>query len=965
MFFVIFFALFVAFTSVVGKPTHISSSSSDSSSSSKHPDVDWLLANGDVCDGATCSQYTPKLCRTLECRAYNGKTFCITVKSVVGTLCDDNDPRGRCDAEGRCSTIDGCDVAIHCGALPSNLDARCASMACDVVDDGVIVTRNCHVAYAEEDLPCGTSGAQCSSGVCVDGAALSSDSNSGAVDGFHGDDLSTSFFTSTRIVHADSVDSDGVAGTDNNNEDGDEHSWFDTPLDFAQAGPYARIGLQRFIFNDSSRARGGGTPTMSDANRLLQVWVWYPADFASTYGRTDFYGYNESNAVYDGTHSPYGAVYASFILAQSRRTLLNAAPTSTTSGTFPAVLLNHGTNGDVFGLYEIAEHLASHGFIVVGVDASCATRYGLSSDGVAIAGGSLDFVKVTVADNIFVMNASIARASLDSPTSDSPFPRIDVSNWGCAGHSSGASVCHALMFNGISGMTGVTTNAALRALFFMDFPDRFETMTTRYAGATQTLAASTSTFWFGGKSTATPDNGHWAAYLAAAPATYWFEVPELRHDSTCCDIAAVLRTCALFLQGGGGTTRDQTRCRADRSSWMPAFAHSRESAAFEGITNATLTTLMGFDAVDLAKLRTAMPLTRLGYHRDITVARQAYAVAMFTRHLKSSASVAVAQAVNVLSPAYAAERFPFGTLRVADPAPIVASTPPPLFGNGSRVRFVPTSASSFPTPRESGRAVGGYAVYYFGNGTSSFERTTNNTSFGTRVINPTSGFRQNVLDVATTTTFAFPLPEGQAFGPSVRNLRVQLQGFVTLLSEGDFTSSLDLVGLSAARVGLAVRGNFAIAPFISLWRKTPFVVSGEQGVYVINEASRFVVTWAQLGNYVDNFTRPSTFQLAMYPNGTIDFTYGGALTSQTIPGWTLYGIMGVGNGRVAWKEGHNHVVDFASLSSSTPTYFDVGAISQSWNAALPAPTLFLPFSSFEGGEFVPTETYAEVLAEEA
>ncbi|WP_158768680.1 acetylhydrolase [Paraglaciecola sp. L1A13] len=89
----------------------------------------------------------------------------------------------------------------------------------------------------------------------------------------------------------------------------------------------------------------------SQADRPLTLEVWYPADDKAA---------TETLATYENVtrlHKPFS------LIGTSHR---DAAPKA--SGQFPLVVLSHGYTGYRTIMYYLGEHLASHGYVVVGID---------------------------------------------------------------------------------------------------------------------------------------------------------------------------------------------------------------------------------------------------------------------------------------------------------------------------------------------------------------------------------------------------------------------------------------------------------------------------------------------------------------------------------------------------------------------------------------------------------------------
>ena len=126
------------------------------------------------------------------------------------------------------------------------------------------------------------------------------------------------------------------------------------------SGPF-RVGRMSFHAVDSSRSE---TMTADSTDRRELVFhVWYPAD-SQTGSAASFIEVEVDDS---GFRRSYGFIGIES-LPRVRAHSLAAVPVSRSLPTYPVILFSHGL-GTVSRLYtSLLEHLASHGFIVVGVD---------------------------------------------------------------------------------------------------------------------------------------------------------------------------------------------------------------------------------------------------------------------------------------------------------------------------------------------------------------------------------------------------------------------------------------------------------------------------------------------------------------------------------------------------------------------------------------------------------------------
>ncbi len=149
-------------------------------------------------------------------------------------------------------------------------------------------------------------------------------------------------------------------------------------------------------------------------------------------------------------------------------------------------------------------------------------------------------------------------------------------------------------------------------------------------------------------------------------------------------------------------------------------------------------------------------------------------------------------------------------------------------------------------------------AYGFQTGAGSYDQTA--AASGTLLANLGD-------DDSRETSLPFPFP---FYGKSYRAVFVNSDGNLTLgqPDSGDGDRSL----------GRMTSGPPRIAP---LFRDLNPAQSG-QGVFVLVEASRVVVTWAAVPDYGDTY--PQTFQVRLYADGRVEFAYSGVATDAALVG---------------------------------------------------------------------------------
>ena len=117
----------------------------------------------------------------------------------------------------------------------------------------------------------------------------------------------------------------------------------------------------------------------------------------------------------------------------------------------------------------------------------------------------------------------------------------------------------------------------------------------------------------------------------------------------------------------------------------------------------------------------------------------------------------------------------------------------------------------------------------------------------------------------TSLPFAFPF-----YGESYRAVFVN--------SDGNLTFGQPDSGHGDRSLGRMTSGPARIAPLFHDLNPT----QSPQGVFVLAEASRVVVTWAAVPDYGGTF--PQTFQVRLYADGRVEFAYNGIATDSALVG---------------------------------------------------------------------------------
>ncbi len=146
--------------------------------------------------------------------------------------------------------------------------------------------------------------------------------------------------------------------------------WISTSISAIQeiAGPLLKptgewpVGRVSLEVEDRSRAMpDGGHP------RRLMVHVWYPANSAAATNLPYIEGLNDAKSLFTDDE---------FTALNTVRTHASAEPpASVSSSRFPVLLFAHGDQMNAFLYSNLNEELASHGYVVVGVDSPGAALF--------------------------------------------------------------------------------------------------------------------------------------------------------------------------------------------------------------------------------------------------------------------------------------------------------------------------------------------------------------------------------------------------------------------------------------------------------------------------------------------------------------------------------------------------------------------------------------------------------------
>jgi dienelactone hydrolase len=215
-------------------------------------------------------------------------------------------------------------------------------------------------------------------------------------------------------------------------------------------GPY-KVGTVCRSLIDQSRKEFFGSPTAG--KRRLAIQIWYPAEF--DFGNDVLPKHKKVGASYmqpssdfaQLVKSPLPSILASHLHLTETHSV-EGASIARSKNTYPVIIFSHGLMGGRIQNTIQCENLASHGFIVLGVDHTYDAAFSIFPDGSVVCSQLLTGMQSgpTIQRNGFevrirdVIQILDWLANLNESDPENRFAgKIDLNNIGLLGHSFGGS----------------------------------------------------------------------------------------------------------------------------------------------------------------------------------------------------------------------------------------------------------------------------------------------------------------------------------------------------------------------------------------------------------------------------------------------------------------------------------------------------------------------------------------------
>lgn len=156
--------------------------------------------------------------------------------------------------------------------------------------------------------------------------------------------------------------------------------WFEHRSELTLPTPTGPFAIGRAIYDWADDKTADPFAPVPNTRRELLVWMWYPATTAQSAPEGDYV----SGSLRSAIARQSGVLLSKFLTRDLSKVRTHSRPSANVSSqqqSFPIILMRAGASLEVASYSTLAEDLASHGYVVVGIDAPFRTGIVAFPDG--------------------------------------------------------------------------------------------------------------------------------------------------------------------------------------------------------------------------------------------------------------------------------------------------------------------------------------------------------------------------------------------------------------------------------------------------------------------------------------------------------------------------------------------------------------------------------------------------------
>ena len=575
-----------------------------------------------------------------------------------------------------------------------------------------------------------------------------------------------------------------------------------------------KIGHTTMLLTDPTRNQDGSSSS-TPQGRPLFVHILYPSEVR----RGSLAQYSENNPIYDGTHLGYPQVIFSVYLP-STNGALDGVPVA--EGTFPLLIYSHGSDGSAgfAAAAGLLETLASHGYIVAAVEHTGNNRsrvianiLGLPSPG--MSDGPTRLIRRSQ-DVRFVITQM-----LDSTANPLFSQRINPDEIGLFGYSFGGGTTMVTVAG--VGLAGVAPDPRVKAAVAMDGTDYVGFSANDYANVKVPLMLYQD-----------GDGQNQAVFpqLVNSYPKYYADVSAALHISAAYPILCnALHRSFVKLESTPEDAVTLIQLLLEYSNAQSDIFAECDASIFRGISDQTITNI-GADLTEVQAMKPFMPLRKEVSLDKLYRLSKWYVVSFFNKELKHQDVYA-----GYLTDSKGNQKVN----PLVDFAKNCRQVPDHLMDlrNGDKITFTP---------------VGNRYKVGFSSGNPLLDQGVNNLNLG------------DDDQVSVSLPFSFSMPNVGM----VDKINVTSNGAITISALTQRPGFEAFGSPWMLRGEMLLNGQTTIAPLMNDLDPT-----AGGGIYAKIENKRVVVTWDAVPVYTNAGNgAPSTIQVVIYKNGTIEMIFG-------------------------------------------------------------------------------------------